>query len=221
MNEVDPGVLQLAEKIWNYHKLNQPLEKADVILVLGSSDLIVAEYAPRLFRDGWAPLLVCSGGLGALTSKIWHESEADKFAGIAIQMGVPQDKILIENRSANTGENILFTKELLKSRGIDPKKLILVQKPYMERRTHATFKKLWPEKDFVVTSPPDSFRDYLEYRANRETGRDLISVMVGDLQRIKLYPAKGFQVPQEIPSDVWDAYERLVQLGYTQHLVPE
>jgi hypothetical protein len=41
----------------------------------------------------------------------------------------------------------------------------------------------------------------------------VIDIMVGDLQRIKLYAEKGFQVYQEIPTEVWKAYERLVELG--------
>jgi len=43
--------------------------------------------------------------------------------------------------------------------------------------------------------------------------------MVGDLQRIKLYAEKGFQISQEIPRDVWSAYEGLVKAGYDQRLV--
>lgn len=45
--------------------------------------------------------------------------------------------------------------------------------------------------------------------------------MVGDLQRIKEYPAKGFQIPQEIPDNVWSAYEKLGCVGYTSHLINE
>jgi len=41
------------------------------------------------------------------------------------------------------------------------------------------------------------------------------------LQRIKAYPAKGFQIYQEIPADVWDAYEQLVSAGYDKHLMKE
>jgi hypothetical protein len=47
----------------------------------------------------------------------------------------------------------------------------------------------------------------------------VISIMVGDLQRIRVYPEKGFQIPQEIPADVWDAYEELVAAGYDTRLV--
>lgn len=134
-------------------------------------------------------------------------------------LGVPKDKILIENRSSNTGENILFTKQLLAEKEIDLQSFILVQKPYMERRSFATFRKLWPEKEVVVTSPQVSFEDYLEHYASRElTKDDVISIMVGDLQRIKLYPAKGFQIYQDIPAEVWAAYEELVAAGYNQRL---
>jgi uncharacterized SAM-binding protein YcdF (DUF218 family) len=135
-------------------------------------------------------------------------------------MGVPEEKILIENRSTNTGENIIFTKALLTRKGIDPEKFILVQKPYMERRSYATFRKMWPEKEVIVTSAQVSFAEYLEQYTNPElSSDDVVSIMVGDLQRIKVYPAKGYQIQQEIPDDVWSAYEQLVEAGYDRHLV--
>ena len=67
-------------------------------------------------------------------------------------MGVAREHILIENRSTNTGENVLFTRRLLAERGLDPARFIVVQKPYMERRSYATFRKVWPEKEIIVTS---------------------------------------------------------------------
>ena len=125
----------LAERIWHYHQLNHELSAADVILVLCSHDTTVAERGAQLFLDGWAPLLMFSGGLGSITRRLWQEPEADQFARIAVKMGVPPEKILTENRSTNTGENVLFTRRLLDERHIDPQKFILVQKPYMERRS--------------------------------------------------------------------------------------
>ncbi len=210
----------LAEKIWHYHLMNHQLFQADVILVLCSHDTRVAERGAELFHERWAPLLIFSGGLGTITKDIWNEPEADQFAKVAIGLGVPKDKILIENRSSNTGQNILFTRQLLAEKEIDPQKFILVQKPYMERRSFAAFKKLWPEKEVVVTSPRVSFDEYLDHYASKELSRDeVISIMVGDLQRIKLYPEKGFQIYQEIPHDVWGAYEELVEAGYNQRLI--
>jgi uncharacterized SAM-binding protein YcdF (DUF218 family) len=210
----------LAEKIWRYHQLNHRLSKADAILVLCSHDKSVAVRGAQLFLDGWAPLLIFSGGLGAVTRRMWSEPEADQFARVAAQMGVSRDRILIENKSTNTGENIAFTRLLLAESQIDPRKFMLVQKPYMERRSFATFKKLWPEMEVIVTSPQVSFSDYLHSYANQELSKDqVVSIMVGDLQRIKLYPAKGYQIYQEIPNDIWAAYEELVSAGYDQHLV--
>jgi len=206
----------LAQKIWHYHLMQHTLEKSDIILALGSHDPRVAERGAQLFLDGWAPLLMFSGGLGNLTRGVWEESEADKFAAIAIKMGVPGEKILIENRSTNTGENIRFSKELLAGKNISPQKFILVQKPYMERRTYATFKKRWPEKEIIVTSPQIPFEEYPTEQISKDA---VINIMIGDLQRIKVYPQKGFQIFQEIPDDVWTAYEQLLALGYTKHLI--
>jgi uncharacterized SAM-binding protein YcdF (DUF218 family) len=153
-------------------------------------------------------------------TRIDHQPEADQFARIAIAMGVPADRILVENRSTNTGENILFTKQLVLERHLDLQKFIVVQKPYMERRSYATFKKVWPEKDAIVTSPRMSLDEYLSAGSHETLSRDdVISIMVGDLQRIRLYPEKGFQIHQDIPDDVWQAYEELVRAGYDTHLL--
>ena len=217
---MDERARGLAERLWDYHRLNQRLERSDAILVLCSYDRRVAERGAQVFLEGWAPLLIFSGGLGSITRGMWSEPEADQFARIAEGMGVPAGRIIVENRSTNTGENVVFTRRLLAGRGIDPESFILVQKPYMERRAFATFRVFWPEKRAVVTSPQASFEEYLRDYTNPElTAADVVSIMVGDLQRIRVYPPKGFQIPQEIPEEVWAAYEELVRLGYDKHLV--
>jgi len=217
---MDDRIHALVEKIWDYHHLDHQLAQADAILVLCSHDTVVAARGAELFLQGWSPLLIFAGGLGTITRRLWHEPEADQFAGIAIEMGVPKDRILVENTSTNTGENILFTKQLLAGKGLDPQTFIVVQKPYMERRSFATFRKLWPEKQVRVTSPRVSLDDYLrECSHGALSPDDVIGIMVGDLQRIKLYPEKGFQIPQHIPDEVWRAYQELVEAGYDNYLI--
>jgi len=217
---MDAQIQSLAETLWDYHLMKQQVAKADAILVLCSHDERVAERGAQLFLEGFAPLIIFSGGQGEITRQLWQEPEAERFARIAMSLNVPRESILIEVESTNTGENIAFTKRLLAEKGLDPQSFIVVQKPYMERRSYATFRKLWPEKELIVTSPQVSFRSYLAEYANRALSvADVVSIMVGDLQRIKIYPERGFQIEQEIPDHVWHAFERLVRAGYDKYLI--
>lgn len=211
-------IIDWAKKLWHYHHMQHHLQAADCILALGSHDTRVAERAAAIFLQGLAPLLIFSGGLGRLTATSWTQTEADLFAQIAMDKGVPAAAILIERDSTNTGENILFTQQLLQQKGLAPQRFIVVQKPYMERRSYATFKKHWPDKELLVTSPQLSFEDYPTDDIPMEK---VIHIMVGDLQRIKVYPQKGFQIEQPIPDDVWQAYENLVAAGFTQQLIKQ
>lgn len=215
---INDTILGFAKKLWDYHHMDHALEKADCILVLGSHDTRVAERAAELYLEGWAPMIIFSGGLGNFTKDMWTETEADLFAGIAKKMGIPGENILIENKSTNTGENIRFTQQLLAQKDLDMKTFIVVQKPYMERRSYATFKKHWPDKKLIVTSPQISFEGYPTEEIPMER---VINIMAGDLQRIKFYPEKGFQIFQKIPPDVWHAYEQLIEKGFDKHLMKE
>lgn len=202
--------------------LNQPLRKSGAIFVLGSRDERVAAYAARLFLEGYADWLIISGGVAHssdLLRAAWgNKTEAQHFGDIAINLGVPSEKIILEEHATNTGENITLTHALLRERQLSAESFILVQKPYMERRTFATFSKLWPEQNvsFVVTSPPLSYDLYFDEQNPKE---DILNIMVGDLQRIKEYPKRGFQIEQDIPENVWRAYEFLVAAGYIKHLI--
>lgn len=217
---MDNRIWQAASKVWNYHRLNHALEPADAILVLCSHDERVAERSVELYQSGLAPLVIFSGGSGSITSLLWQEPEAERFARIAIAKGIPAENVLTETRSTNTGENILLTKQMLDELGLEFQKFLLVQKPYMERRSYATFRKLWPEKDVTVTSPQISFEDYLQNYSNSAlTAADVIGIMVGDLQRIRIYPARGFQIEQDVPPDVLAAFDELVTAGFTKYLI--
>ena len=210
-----------AKTLWDYHHLNQDVAKSEGIIAFGSHDLHVAERAAELYLLGYGKFVVFTGGLGRITQKIWNQPEADKFAEIAIEKGVPRSAIYIENESSNTGENIQFTKQLISNRAISVSPVIVVDKPFKERRLFATLKKQWPELEFSVTSPLASFEEYLLYYQNsNELGvDDFINIMVGDLQRIDVYGNNGFQIKQKIPLEVWEAFNTLVKEGYDKQLI--
>jgi len=213
---VDKKILRAAKILWDYLKLDQPLKRCDCVIAMGSHDLRVAEFAAELINKNWSPLLVCSGGLGRLTSEIWQESEASKFAEIALSAGVRKEQILIEDRSSNTGENILFTRKLLVDRKIFIKSAILVHKPYMERRALATVQRYWPELQVVISSPRISFE---EYATDEIPFDEITQIMAGDFQRILVYPEKGFQTKQEVTPEAFKAFDLLRINGYSKYLI--
>lgn len=187
-----------AEMVYNYHRMGMTLKPSDAIFCLCSLDTRIASYAAQLWLDGLAPLLIFSGNTGKLTEGRFSKPEAEVFADIARGMGVPAENILVEPAATNTGENVRFTYALLQACRMQPKTLILVQKPYMERRTYATFKKQWVDEraEFSVTSPPFSFEEY----PDEQNPRDLvINIMVGDLIRIKEYPSRGSRCCRRFP----------------------
>jgi len=202
--------------VWDYHHLQHTLTASDAIWVLCSHDLRVADRAVELWEEGLAPLVIMSGGFGNFTEGVFEKPEAELFAERAMELGMPASKVLVEPRSTNCGENVAFTRALLAEKQIALSKVIAVQKPYMERRTFATIRKQWPALDVQVTSPQMSFDEYCNDSITPEM---VIHIMVGDLQRIIEYPKQGFMIEQEIPSEVGDALQFLINSGYTKHLL--
>ncbi|MDD1779971.1 YdcF family protein [Enterovibrio sp. ZSDZ35] len=199
---------QHIETIWNYHILGHSPQLSDCIFVLGSNDIRVAEYSAALYRQGFAPYIMISGGVGRFTDGVFDKSEAETFAELMRDEGVPDEAMILETAATNTGENIRFSHQLMKDKGLDFKRILLVQKPFMERRAYATFMKQWPElaDKVLVTSPPIPLVEY----ANEDMPFDtVVAATIADFERIREYPAMGFQTEQLIPSHVIDAYNEL------------
>ncbi|XP_064420279.1 uncharacterized protein SCO4629-like [Latimeria chalumnae] len=205
-----------ARALWNYLRLGHHLIKSDVVIGLGCHDIRVAERVARLYLEGWAPWILFTGYLGNHTLGVWHRPEAEVFADVAVKMGVPADRILLERRATNTGENIRFSYQVLIEHSIPVGKIILVQQPFMERRILATFLRQWPgdkeNTQVIVTSPQMDPCDY----PNQHVGNmaDLIGYMLAVLERIRDYPKKGFQVEQEITPEALNSYQQLLQAGH-------
>lgn len=213
MQEVD----KYAEIIWDYMHMNHALVPSDIILVLGSRDLLVAHRACDLFFEKYAPTIIFSGDFNG-KKRILSKSEAEVFKDVALERGVPESAIFIENKSCNTGNNVIFSKDLILNKKLTHKKIIVVQKPFAERRAFATFKKVWPEPEIFLTSPVVSFDEYMNNN-KYDTKDHIINRTVEDLQRIREYPKLGFHIEQNIPEDVWHAGQELISLGYNKSLI--
>ncbi|MEU8953872.1 YdcF family protein [Streptomyces sp. NPDC048518] len=205
-----------AKLIWEYHRMQHELRPVDVAIGLGSHDLGVAAHASELYRSGLFSTLVFTGGNSPTTAKVFPRGEAVHFREHAIELGVPAEAILLEPYAANTGQNITLSREVLATAGIHPKTVLLVAKPYMERRSFATASKLWPDVEILCASEPLEFDDYLKSIGDEKL---VLDMLVGDLQRVIEYPKLGFAIEQEVPEDVHAAYESLIRDGYTSRLI--
>ena len=211
--------LKPLQVIWDYLCLNEPLEKADVIVGFGNFNTDIARRAAELYQAGYAPKVLFTGGLGRNTEGLLPEPEAVRFAKTAMECGVPECDILLEPNSTNTKENIEFTRKILEDMNISHDRILGVHQPFMERRIKAAMGVYWPDLDFRVTSPQVTIREYLEAASRQGVSANAsVSVIVGDFQRMDLYAKLGYQLPQHIPQEAWDAFHELVNMGYDKQL---
>jgi len=204
------------QTLWAYHDMHHELRPADVGIGLGSHDLGVATCTAELFHAGMFPLIVFSGANAPTTVERFPRGEAVHYREHALELGVPDDAILVEPEARNTGENVMLTRKLLESRSIEVGSVVLISRPYQQRRAYATCKKLWPEVDVMCASLPLPLDDYVESIGDVDR---VINMLVGDTQRITVYAERGFAIPQDIPSRVVDAYDRLVRAGFRERLL--
>ncbi len=177
---ITPDLLRLANVLWDYHCIFDPLRRVDAIVGLGSYDTRVAERCAELFHEGFAQKIIFTGSQGNWTRGLFDRSEADTFATVAVKLGVPTDAISLEEQATNIGENVRFVAEYLKPSA----SVIFVTKPQTQRRCRATVAKQWPSAAAHMTAPEHGILDQpTEYVPMRE----LICEMVGDIRRMETY----------------------------------
>ncbi|MFI7527586.1 YdcF family protein [Nocardia salmonicida] len=207
------------ETLWQYNRLDHDIRPTDVGIGLGSHDLGVATQTAQLYRAGMFPLIVFTGANAPTTVERFPRGEAVHYREHAIERGVPAEAILLEPKAENTSENIDFTRAVLADHGLADsiRSATLISRPYQQRRSYAIFRKQWPEVDVICSSLPLELDDYIAAIGNADR---VIDMLVGDTQRIWLYPERGWAIAQDVPTAVKDAYDRLVNAGYTSRLLP-
>lgn len=214
-SELTPEDTRNFIEIYNYMHVETKLPKtADAIVAGGAGSRVdMAERAAELFHEGRAPVIVFSG----FAHPAFGINESKLLAKRAIELGVPSDRILQEDRATNTGLNIQLSAQLLIKNGIVEHKIILVHRPFMTRRFLATAEVQWPDPkpEFYVTSARYNFEDYLS-REDKDYGlaeRTMLS-MLKDYRAINDYYLKGFSSKQPKNPEAEAAFQRLVARGF-------
>lgn len=206
-----------ARLLWDYHFMHHAPRPCSVAVGLGSHDLGVADVTAELYHQGMAPLIVFTGATSPTTRARMPRGEAVHYRERALQLEVPDSAVLLELRATNTGENIEFTKAVLAEADVKVTSVLLVSKPYEERRSYAMMRRMWPEVEVVCASTPMSLEDYADSIGD---ARMVIDMIVGALQRVLVFPGLGLAIAQDVPDTVVAAFERLCIDGFTSRLMP-
>jgi uncharacterized SAM-binding protein YcdF (DUF218 family) len=204
------------ETLWAYHDMHHEPRPVDVCVGLGSHDLGVATYAAELFHRGLFPHIVFTGANAPTTIEKFPRGEAVHYQEHAISLGVPPEAISVETEATNTSQNLTNSRAVLAAAGITPASVLLISRPYQQRRAYATCRKVWPEVDVRCGSRPLPLDAYVDSIGDVDR---VITMLVGDTQRITVYAERGFAIDQDIPNNVRAAYGRLVDAGYTSRLI--
>ena len=205
-----------AQLIWDFHQVRHEVVPCAAAIALGCNDIGVATYAAELYQRTLFPTVVFTGATSRDTAAVFPRGEAVHFRERAMDLGVPNEAILIEPKATNTGANIALSREVLARAGIVPDTVLLISMPYMERRTYATCRRLWPEVTPVCTSASLTLEEYVKTVGD---GVEVIDMMAGDLQRVMEYPKRGFAIEQSVPMNVIAAFDRLVAAGFNSRLL--
>jgi uncharacterized SAM-binding protein YcdF (DUF218 family) len=202
--------------LWDFNQMRHQLKRCSVGIGVGSHDPNVPTYTAELFHLGIFPKIVFTGANAPTTVERFPRGEAVHFREMALEHGVSDDVILVEPRATNTEENITYSLDLLAENDVEVTALMLVTRPYQQRRAYATCKKLRPDLDVVCASKPMSLVDYYRSIDNPDL---VTNMLVGDTQRVIEYPKLGLAIEQDVPGDVVRAFESLVNEGFTKRLI--
>lgn len=170
--------------------LNDGDQKADLAFVFGTWDVWgeSVKKAVELYKDGLVPKILVSSGANPATGVV----EGDLIAQDLEKLGIPRADILIENKSANTLENVLFSKEIIdKELGLENiKSIVAVVKNYHARRALMTLRKHLPIEIELKTATyiADKYPLHKEDWQKTEVGKQKV---LEEVEKIKTYLAKG------------------------------
>jgi hypothetical protein len=214
---MDSNIYEAGKAIWAWLPTSDEPKPAEMIFILGNKSDVLPAEAAKLFKQQLSSLIVVSGGYGRLT-KNDAITEADRYLKTLGELGIPDDAVIAERESSNTGENIIFTQRMLTAQGYTFKTAIAVTTAMLSRRHRATMQKLWPAIAWTIHTPnPIPFEERIE----QDNVQEFFDLMVGEIDRLRKYPARGFMDKIDIPSQILTAQQVLINAGHTKYLAPE
>lgn len=124
----------IAANLGNLLIVNDELNKADAIVVFSGDNGPRTEKGVELLKEGLGEYLILSGGV------VYDDvTMAELMKNHALKLGVPEEKILLEDKASTTHENAKLTKEIIEENNF--KSVIVVTSEYHSRRSKLAMEK--------------------------------------------------------------------------------
>jgi len=176
--------LETIKSITRFIFVSDKPQKADIIIVPGSSHPQLPIKAVNLYKKGYAHKLIFTGGFNNQMGK----NDCDFGKEIALKNGIPDKDIFIESVSTNTKENAIEALKVIKKYQLAYKTILLVSKLYHSRRLKMTFSKVFNDSNLLIIPVKDN-RDITRF--NWWKDREKTSKVMEEIAKISEYFQKG------------------------------
>jgi uncharacterized SAM-binding protein YcdF (DUF218 family) len=221
IERIDDMNNRLIKDMTNFIFIADELRKADAIIIPGGSDPAVPEKAAEIYKSGYAPVIIPTGGVSIKTGRFNgvrrkqeiyngdYKTDYEFMTDVLIKNGVPASTILSEDKSGYTKENALFSRKVADENGLDIKTLIIVCKSFHARRCLMCWQLAFPEAEILIV-PVDTFDitrdnwhtfDYGIERVMGELSR-CGNQFVDEMKEYTKQSSKIIQPSAEHPSDI-------------------
>lgn len=173
-------------KITEYIFLQSDPQKADLALVFGTRHQEAINAVYELYRNKLVDKILVSGGVNRVTG----ENESEEMSKKLVVMGVDQKDIILEGKSTNSLENVLFSRDVIEKKfGFTViKKIIAIVKHYHSRRALMTLKKHFPE---TVKLIPVTYEIYGFTKDDWFTNESGVEKVLSEWEKIPKYLSQG------------------------------
>lgn len=187
--------MRIIDDITDFIFLEDELEKSDIIFIPGGSHPELGEYSADLWKKGFAPLVMPSGGVSVKTGKFNgakskkdlyykdYKTDCEFLTDVLLINGVPESSIIMEDTSSFTKENAIFSRRVADKNKLNIKKAIICCKSFHARRSLMCYQLAFPDTKFYVYPIPYYEGNVLISKGNWYKSESGIKHVLGELQR--------------------------------------
>lgn len=222
-------------------ELNQT---APLLILAGNGLPVLVDHAANLLQKKQIAHLFLVGGVGHATP-VLRKNFADQGFLFAETLSESEmyrcylkekyhfsdAQLLVESHSTNSGENAQFALDKLQKMQLAPQKVLLMNDPILQRRTKATFEKVWGNtavefENYVPIVPqlerwhdegPNAVMTFKQPELDNQWPLNYFkSLVLGEIARLHDdehgYGPKGegYIKHVEVPKEIWTAYQEIL-----------